>query len=257
MSTRRPTSTSERTLKRAISLAALAAAIVCAPSTARSDDEARLRAAYPMTMTSTVRAAGLDLANLSLPNLRLSNRDDRAPEHGGTTLSFADGQGQVQLVIRLAVTADATAARAFAYARLRGITTTLAPSMVDEIAFANDTGSLVVAAHGNVSYQIDSQGSLAATEVAKKLAPLFVAGAPAFPKATILLPPSIARTGSVFNVSVPAGVSVRYLAKNGYVTRLRGSTSLHPSSPGRVEVTAIVADDLGRVTEVSASTIAQ
>lgn len=244
-------------LQRAIALAALAAAIVCAPSTARSDDDARLRAAYPMTATSSVRAAGVDLAKLSLPSLHLSNRDDRAPEHGGTTLSFADDQGQVQLVIRLAVTTDASAARAFAYARLRGITTTLAPSTVDEIAFANDTGSLVVAAHGNVAYQIDAQGSLAATDVAKKLAPLFVAGAPSFPRATLTLAPSIARTGAAFAATAPGGASVRFLAKNGYVTKLRGVTTLHPSAAGRVELTAIVADDLGRVTEVSASTIAR
>lgn len=209
-----------------------------------------------MTAASTVRAAGLDLAKLSLQGLHLAVRDDRTPEHGGTTLSFADDQGQVQLVIRVAVAADPSAARAFAYARLRAITTTLAPSTVDEVAFANDTGSLVVAAHGNVAYQIDSQG-LPATEVAKKLAPLFVAGAPSFPRATLTLPPSLSRTGSVFTVSAPAGTSVRFLAKNGYVTRLRGVSTIHPSSAGRVEVTAIVADDLGRVTETTASAVAQ
>lgn len=255
MSTRRPNSISERILRLVpVGFAVIAAAVTSAPGVAHSDDDARLRAAYPMTGTSNVRAAGIDLAKLSLTGLKLSVRDDRSVASGGTTMSFVDSQGQVQLVIRFAVAADTAPARAFAYARLRAITTTLSASALDEFAFTNDTGSIVVGVHGNVAYQIDAQGSVSGTDVARALGALFVAGTPSFPRASLVMPPSVPKDGAAFSLTAPTATTTRFLAKNGYVTKLRGATTLHPSAAGRVEITAVVGDDLGRVTEVTGST---
>lgn len=254
MSTRRRNSISERILRFVpVGLAVIAAAVTSAPGIAHSDDDARLRAAYPMTGTSSVRAAGIDLAKLSLSGLKLSVRDDRSAANGGTTMSFVDSQDQVQVVIRFAVATDTAPARAFAYARLRAITTTLAPSTLDELAFTNDTGSIVVGVHGNVAYQIDAQGSVSGTDVAKALGALFVAGTPSFPRASLVMPPSVPKEGAAFSLTAPTATTTRFLAKNGYVTKLRGVTTLHPSAAGRVEITAIVGDDLGRVTELTGS----
>lgn len=255
MSTRRRNSISERLARLVpVGCAIVAVAVTSAPGVAHSDDDARLRAAYPMVGSSTLRAAGIDLAKLSLPGLKLSVRDDRGPANGGTTMSFVDSQGQVQLVIRFAVTTDTAPARAFAYARLRAITTTLSASTLDELAFTNDTGSIVVGVHGNVAYQIDAQGSVSGTDVAKALGALFVAGTPSFPRGSLVMPPSLPKEGAPFSLTAPAATTTRFLAKNGYVTKLRGITTLHPSSAGRVEITAIIGDDLGRVTELTGST---
>src|SRR4051794_15503165 len=107
MSTRRPRSHSDGTsaVRRSL-VAALACIGMAVAAPAYADDsaqlEARLRAAYPMSTPTTTTFAGIDVARVTVPGLRLKTRDDRTPERGGITLSFADDHGQVRAVVRLA-----------------------------------------------------------------------------------------------------------------------------------------------------------
>ncbi len=259
MSTRRRSSRSD------LLLGVLALALAAVPRGVRADesaDEARLRATYPMTVPSTTRAAGLDIAKIALPGLHLELRDDRSPAEGGTSLVYADDQGQVQLTLRFAVAVDPRGARSFLYARLRGISTTLVAAPLDELAFADDGGRathLVAGAHGNIAYVIDARegGPITARDATTKIASAIVAGAPTFPQATLGLPPSMPLAGATLSLVSPANTTVRFVARNAYVSRSRASTKVHPAKAGPVEVTAIVADSLGRVTEVTASSLAQ
>lgn len=257
MWTRRPPSVSERSVASAFAFGVLA--LVLAPSVAHADDaadDARLRAAYPMPSPSATRAAGIDLAKIALPGLQPKLREDHAPGNGGSTISFADGQGQVRVVLRYVVTADAASARSFVYARLRSVASVLSPSTLDEVAFVDDGGRashLVVAAHANLAYAVDvTSDALTAKDVATAVQGAFVAGAPAFPKASLSLPAQISRAGTPVNPTASAGAKVRVQATGGYVTHSRQSgTVIHSNGPGRIDVTVIAADDLGRVTEIT------
>jgi hypothetical protein len=233
------------------------------------DADARLRAAYPMSPPSGATFAGIDTARFvtALPGLHLKTRDDHTPENGGSTLSFADDQGRVRAVVRIAVARDAVGARGFVMTTLRGVSGVLGASASagasDEVAFADEAGRgdhFVVGARGNIAYAIDAlDGATPASAIRTLLVKAIVSGAPVFPQAKVTLPaldhadPHGAAIGLVAAVSTTHHVH----ATGAYVTRSRAGEVVHPFAAGPVVVTAIVVDGLARVTETSAAAIAQ
>ena len=125
--------------------AALAATLVLAGAPASADEAAvqRLVSSAP----SKALYAGVAIDKLAIPGLHVRTRDDHAPERGGIMLAFADDQGDVRVVVRLAVAKDAAGARSFAQTIVRGVSGVLDPSAIDEIAFAETADRYVVAAH--------------------------------------------------------------------------------------------------------------
>ncbi len=259
-------------MRRAVLGAAIAASVGSATSHAIADDaataaaEARLRATYPMGALSTSTFAGVDLALIAIPRLHLETRDDRPADRGGITLGFADDHGVVRVVVRVAVARDAVGARAFAQGVLRGVAGVLAPSSLDEVSFADEGGRgehFVVAARGNVAYVVDAQdGAPPAHAIAALVQKAIVKGTPSFPQAHVTLPPSIDhadRAGAPITVVVPSGATYRVHARGGYVTRgaRRAGDLLHAHAAGPVEVTAVVVDSLGRVTEARVAAVAR
>lgn len=235
-----------------------------ANANAQAQAEAHLRATYPMGAPSTATFAGVDIAQLALPSLHLKTRDDRTPERGGITLSFADDRGEVHAVVRLAVARDSAGARAFVTNILRGVSGVLSPSALDEVAFADEAGRgdrFVVAARGNVAYAIDAlDGTTTASTIAAVVKKTISPGAPAFPQAKLALPASINRAdarGVLVTMTMSPGATYRVHATGAYVTHGRGGALVHPFAAGPVEVTAVVVDTLARVTEVRASSTAR
>ncbi len=212
---------------------------------------------------SSALSAGVRLDHVAPPGLALHARDDRAAAEGGVTLSFVDGASgagpkRVRVIVRLAVTPDAAGAKAFLERTLRGVSGALSPSDADEVAFVDSSDRVVVAAHGNVAYTVEvSEGSLAsARTIAASVRRAFVAGTPAFPRATVTLPPVVERAAPIA-VTVPAGARHRLSATGGYVARGESGPVLRPFAKGPVAVSAIVSDELGRVTEVRATALAR
>jgi hypothetical protein len=240
---------------RSISETVALAAVLFAASTAQADESAvvRLTAAAP----SKTLVAGVTVDRVTIAGLHVKTREDRAPEHGGITLAYADDQNEVRVVVRLAVASDANGARAFAERVMRGVAGTLDASTADEIAFASGDG-FVVAVHGNVAYAIDVLGGTTnALDVAETMKRAIALGAPSFTRATIVVAPSIERSGAPIAVSVPAGATYKLRASGAYLSRVRDRAVVHPFEAGAVEVTAIVSDALGRVTETTVKTIAR
>jgi hypothetical protein len=249
MWTRRPTSVSElaplAVLVAAVALAALA------PREAFADPPGAVA-------SSRATFAGVAIDRLAIPGLHLRTRDDHALDRGGIVMSFDDDQGRVSAVVRIAVAADASAARAFAERVLRGVTGTVEPSAIDEWAYADKGEGLLVAARGNVAYAVEIVGAgPRASTIAEVVKRAFVAGAPSFPRATIALAPTIDLGGAPVKVAVPAGATYRLRASGAYVARSRDGATVHPFAAGPVEVTAIVGDGLGRVTEATARATAR
>jgi hypothetical protein len=262
MSTRRRTSLSERSALAGIG--ALVGILVATHAHADDSAEARLRVAYPMSAPSATTFAGIDITQIAIPDLHLATRDDRIPEQGGITLSFADDHGRARAVVRLAVARDAAGARSFVMRVLRGVSGGLAPSALDEVAFADEGGRgdrFVVATRGNVAYVVDAlDGTTPANAIAGLVKRAIAPGAPAFPQAKLALPSTIDRAdarGTVVGVTATPGAKVHLHASGGYVTHGRTGDVVHPFAVGPIEVTAIVADALGRVTEARASSIAR
>ncbi len=226
------------------------AAVALAPAVARADGAA----SYVVPPPSAAVAAGVDLGKIAVPGLKLHVRDDRAPEHGGVALSFADERSRVRVVVRIAVARDGAAARAYVEGALRGVS-----SVLDDVAFADPQDRLVVASRGNVAYVVEVlDGSLAsASSVVGAVRRAFVSGTPDFPRATVSVPKSFEGSAPV-TVTVSRGARYRLSARGAYVARGRdASPVLKAFGRGPVELTAIVADDLGRVTEVTTAATAR
>jgi hypothetical protein len=231
------------------------AAVALAPAVARADGAA----SYVVPPPSAAVAAGVDLGKIAVPGLKLHVRDDRAPEHGGVALSFADERSRVRVVVRIAVARDGAAARAYVEGALRGVSGVLSPSTLDDVAFADPQDRLVVASRGNVAYVVEVlDGSLAsASSVVGAVRRAFVSGTPDFPRATVSVPKSFEGSAPV-TVTVSRGARYRLSARGAYVARGRdASPVLKAFGRGPVELTAIVADDLGRVTEVTTAATAR
>jgi hypothetical protein len=239
---------------RSISEAAALAAVLLFARPAPADEASIARlAAAPASKTVL---AGVSIDRIAIPGLHVSTREERAPERGGITLAYADDQNEVRVLVRIAVAQDAAGARAFAERVLRGVSGALDPSTLDETAFAGDR--LVVAAHGNVAYSVEVLGGATrAADVVEIVKRAFVAGAPTFPRATMTLPPTMQRTGAPLAVAIPTGATHRLRVTGGYVARDGERHVVHPFDSGTVEVTAIVSDALGRVTEVSTKSVAR
>ncbi len=246
MSIRRRSSISEAAL--------LVGVLLFCSAPARADENAiaKLAAAAPSRATY----AGVAIDKIAPAGFHLRSRDDRTPERGGIVLSFDDSQGRVRAVVRVAVAADAAGARAFVTRVLRGVSGTVDSSAADEIAFA--TGDeFLVAARGNIAYAIDAAGG-GAGAIADVVKKAIAAGAPSFPRATIALAPTIDRDAATrVKVAVPAGATSHLRASGAYISRSQEGPVLHPFAAGNVEVTAIVCDALGRVSETTAKTIAR
>lgn len=235
-----------------------------AQTAAQAQAEAHLRALYPMGAPSTSTFAGIELAQIAIPNLHLKTRDDRTPERGGIVLGFADDRGQVRAVVRLAVARDNAAARAFVTSVLRGVSGVLAPSSLDEVAFADEGGKgdrFVVATRGNVAYAIDAlDGTTPASAIAAIVKKAIAPGTPAFPQAKLTLPPTIDRAdphGARVTMTMPSGATHHVRASGAYVTHGRTGEVVHPFAAGPIEVTATVVDALARVSELRATSIAR
>ena len=111
---------------------------------------------------------------------------------------------------------------------------------------------------GNVAYSVEVlEGSLAsARAIASNVRRAFVSGAPTFPRATVSLPPTVERSAPIA-IAVPPGAHYRLAATGAYVAKGESGPVLRPFAKGPVSVTAIVSDELGRVTEVTATSLAR
>lgn len=244
-------------------LASSVAAFVAVVSTsdpARADD-ARLDAAYPMSAPSRATFAGFALDRISVLGLHVRTRDDHTPSRGGITLSFAGDHDDVQVVVRLCVARDATEARAFTRVILRGVSNRLAPSTADEVAFADGNGKgdlFLVATRGNLAYSVSVVGgSTSAAAIAETVKRSIANGPLTFPSARATLPSSMPREGTALSLTIPANTTHHVHASGGYVTRSREGLRVRPFGAGPVEVTTIVSDGLGRVTETTATSLAR
>jgi hypothetical protein len=188
----------------------------------------------------------------------VKTRDDRELDEGGVTLSFADDQDRVRAVVHLAVARDAAGARAFVLRTLRGVAAVLPATGADEVAFGDPKDRFLVAAHGNIAYVVDAQdGSAAsASSIGAIVKGAVAAGAPVFPRATVSLPATAERSAPVA-ITTSAGARYRLHASGGYVARGPNGPVIRPFAAGRVEVTAVVSDDLARVTVARAATVAR
>lgn len=253
MSTRRRPSRSDLA-RAAIGLAAVALVAAAPAREARADDASAYVVPTPMASAS----AGVRVDRLTPAGLSLHVRDDRAPAEGGVTLSYADAAKRVRVVLRVAVAPDAAGAKAFVERALRGVSGALAPSDADEVAFGDPSDRLLIAARGNVAYSVEVlEGSLAsARAIASNVRRAFVSGAPTFPRATVSLPPTVERSAPIA-IAVPPGAHYRLAATGAYVAKGESGPVLRPFAKGPVSVTAIVSDELGRVTEVTATSLAR
>ncbi len=236
---------------------------VCAASPRANADDRAIEALYPMPAAKApaITFAGIAAQRLAFSNLRVRGRNDRAPDQGGTTISLADDQSQVAVVVRFVVARDAKEARAFAWEVLRGISQPLSPSTIDEVAFADEGGKgdhVVVAARGNIAYSVSTlRGSFSAAAVAEQVKGAIVAGAPSFPRVRVKLASTIDKQGTAVAIDVPQGTTYRLRATGAYIARSKEKVEVRPFGPGRVEVTAIATDAFGRVTETTAVATAQ
>jgi hypothetical protein len=236
-----------------------------APSRADADEAAVKALASSAAAPAGATYAGVAIDRIVLPGLHVRTRDDHTPEHGGVTLAYADDQGQVRVVVRLAVARDAGAAKAFAQTILRGVSGTLvasAPDAAGTVAFTEGTDRLVVAARGNVAWDVEVVGTPPVSDQASAVSDVvkaaLVAGAPTFPRPTITLAPAVdRRAGAPVAVATPRGATFRLHATGAYVAHGREGMVLRPFAAGPIEVTAVVADALGRVTETTAKTTAR
>jgi hypothetical protein len=209
---RRPRSISE--------LAALVALAALAPREASADPPGAVAPAAP----SRAMFAGIALDRLAIPGLHLRTRDDHTLDRGGIVMSFDDDQGRVRAVVRVAVAADASAARAFAERFLRGVSGAVESSAIEEWAYADKAEALLVAARGNVAYAVEIVGAgPRASTIAEVVKRAFVTGAPSFPRATIILAPTIDLGGAPVKIAVPAGAT--YRLRTARVRRLRGAVA--------------------------------
>lgn len=228
--------------------------------------EAGFRATYPLAPAPISGAfAGLDVAKVSVPGLRLVSRELHAPEEGGLVLSFADLGGEVRAVVKIAVARDATAARKFVDEELHGIQAVLAKAVdpsLGENVWADDAGrgdGTVVGSAANVAFAVHVRRDASSTlpragVVASGLRALLVEGAPAFPTATVALPATIPVAGAAFAVTTSPGADVRLRADGAYVAKGR---TLRPFAAGPVTLVVTVADELGRVAELRFPTTAK
>lgn len=241
-------------------LAVAAGVALAAPPAARQAAlDAEFRAAYPMSApAATTQLSGVRLAKLGIPGLQLSERSEQAADEGGLLLSYADRTGTVRVLIRIAVAADAAAARKLLETELRGVSMQLArasdPTLGD-FAWADDGGrggSLLVAALGNVSYSVnvvDATPELpSAASLAAMVRAAMVTGTPAFPAVTLRLPATIdAKSGGAVSIAVPGGAPYKLRADGAYIARGPSGPLVRPFGPGAIAVHATVVDELGRV----------
>lgn len=251
----------------------LASSLAAAAPAGRSrSTPSTLDAAFAATYPASARparspVAGVELARLVLPGLRLSARSERAAQDGGLVLSFADGEGAVRARIHLAVFASASEAQKEVDAELHGVSTQLLPAAdptLGEPAWADDGGkgtALLIAAQANVAYSVtvlqDLPG-LSAAAIAGLVRTAMVAGTPRFPAAAVTLPASIAvRQGEKVRVTVAGDAGYTLRAEGGYIARSATGPVVRPLGPGAVTVQATVVDALGRVTVAAATTVAK
>lgn len=227
--------------------------------------EAGFRATYPAPAPISGAFAGLEVAKVSVPGLRLATRELHAPEEGGLVLSFVDLGGEVRAVVKLAVARDAAAARRFVDEELHGIQAVLAKSVdpsLGENVWADDAGrgdGTVVGSAANVAFAVHVRRDATSTlpragVVAAGLRALLVEGAPSFPTATVALPSTIPLSGAPFAVTQGSPGDLRLRAEGAYVAKGR---TLRPFGPGPVTLVVTVADDLGRVAELRFPTTAK
>ncbi|GAC1582131.1 MAG: hypothetical protein NVS3B20_12810 [Polyangiales bacterium] len=253
-------------------LAWSASSIAAPPADSTAPIDAQFHAAYPMTApVSPIPLAGVELAKLTIAGLRLHARQDRTVDDQGIELCFVDSNDDVRVVVRVAVSPDAKAARRFVEIELHGISTSI-PAARDtnlgDVAFADDHGSgtsLVVASLANIAYTarvLDGSSGAprvpTAAAIATQLRALMVVGAPVFPAAEVVLPTIIdAKKGAQIRVVVPAGNAYKLTADGAYVARGNGGPVVRPFAAGAVTVHATVVDELGRVTVASKSAVAK
>ncbi|GAC1558290.1 MAG: hypothetical protein NVS3B10_17640 [Polyangiales bacterium] len=250
--------------------------VLAGPSQGGGGAEAAFEAHYPHVAspapTSSSRGpfAGVDLAALAVPGLVLAERVDETVDDGGVSLSFADAQGTVRAVVRVAVGRDENEARGFLRRSLHAVARIL-PEVQDpalgDVAYANDgVGRFyVAAAAGNVAYVVRTIARASDPEVApdaRTLAALvrarMVAGIPQRPVPTVALPPEVSlHDGAPIVVGGTPGQGVHLRAEGAYVAHGATGPVVRPSAAGPIAVIALVADELGRVGEARAESLAR
>jgi hypothetical protein len=197
--------------------------------------------------------AGVKLEGFHIPGLHLVAREDHPVEEGGVTLSYADAEGEVRAVVRVAVAADHLGARRFVEREQSAISTYLAEKSGAEYgdpAFIDANASLIIAAVANLGYSVRLTAPLHATgsAIAAELRARIVAGVPSFPVPAVSVPAEAdAKEGARVRVDPRPGTQVRLRAEGAWVQAHPDGPVLRPFAPGKVEVIAIAVDALGRV----------
>lgn len=251
--------------------------VLAGPSQGGGGAEAAFEAHYPHAASPTPATssgsgpfAGVDLAAIAVPGLVLRERVDETVDDGGVSLSFADAQGTVRAVVRVAVGRDENEARGFLRRSLHAVARIL-PEVQDpalgDVAYANDgVGRFyVAAAAGNVAYVVRTIARASEPEVApdaRMLAALvrarMVPGIPQRPVPTLSLPPEVSlHDGASIVVGGTPGQGVHLRAEGAYVAHGATGPVVRPSAAGPIAVIALVADELGRVGEARAESLAR
>lgn len=250
------------TITKGIFAAALLASGVALSAAGQGKDATNpeFESSYPMNEpTPSGTMAGVDVKAIDVPGMTLKAREDETPDDRGVVLSFADGAGEVRVVIRFAVTQTANDARSFLKRELHGVARVLPevkdPSLGD-LAYAEDgVGEVYVAGTiANVAYVVrtipngNAPGSVpTAKAIAIDLHLKTVPGVPTLPTPAVSIPSDVPLAGAPITVGALSGQSPHLRAENAYVAHGATGPVLKPFGPGKVAVIAVVADDLGRV----------
>jgi hypothetical protein len=214
--------------------------------------------------------AGVDVKAIGVPGMTLKVREDETADDRGVVLSFADGAGEVRVVIRFAVTPTSNDARSFLKRELHAVSLVLPEvkdSSLGDLAYAEGgVGEVYVAGTiSNVAYvvrTIPNENAPGAVPTAKSIAADFhaktVPGVFASPTPAVSIPSEVPMgVGAPITVGAIAGQAPHLRAENAYVAHGSTGPVLKPFGPGKVAVIAVVADDLGRVGVARAEAIAR
>jgi hypothetical protein len=234
---------------------------------APTDMETGFRSAYPeldparVVSLSSATYAGVSIDSLVLPGLTVRTRDDRRVEDGGIQLSYEDAHGDAQLLLHVAVAADAEGARAFVDRSLRNVSVALpraTDSRLGDAAWADSaTGdSFVIGVIGNVGYRVQIVGKnsgVRASDVVRMLRATMAPGAVVFPSVSLSIPRTLTKDGGAITVTSGSGLTPKLRAEGGYIVRGQDGTPRVKPFAKDVTVIATLTDAQGRVGEARAS----